>query len=101
MVAALVDEAMGLLIFRKMGWSTGVGSNTLTAKMEIRLKGRVQTPGVYMIRAWADEKEARSLGKRWQDMRKIWARAEIIDGNGHVLIEARYLFIRPKRAQKL
>jgi len=101
MVAALIDEAMGLLVFRKMGWTVGVGSNTVTAKMEIKLKGRVETPGVYMIRAWADEQGSRSPGKRWEDMRKLWARAHIVDGDGSVLIEARYLFVRPKGLPKL
>ncbi|KAF2790585.1 hypothetical protein K505DRAFT_327477 [Melanomma pulvis-pyrius CBS 109.77] len=101
MCAALIDEAMGLLVFRKMDWATGVGSGTVTASIEIKLRGRIRTPGVCLIRAWADEEEAKKQGKNWVEMRKLWARAAIEDGVGNILMEARYLFIQPKKSETL
>ncbi|KAF2474423.1 uncharacterized protein BDR25DRAFT_311740 [Lindgomyces ingoldianus] len=101
MCAGLIDEGMGLLVFRKMGWATGVGSDTVTASIEIKLRGRIQTPGVCLIRAWADEEEAKKKGKKWTDMRKLWAKATIEDGAGHILMQARYLFIQTKKSEKL
>ncbi|KAF1954281.1 hypothetical protein CC80DRAFT_476013 [Byssothecium circinans] len=100
-VAALIDEAMGLLVFRKMGWKTGIGSGTLTAKIDITLRGPVETPGVCLVRAWADDQEAQRQGKKWSEMRKLWALATIEDGDGRTLVEAKYMFIQPKKTGKL
>ncbi|KAF2198622.1 hypothetical protein GQ43DRAFT_378169, partial [Delitschia confertaspora ATCC 74209] len=77
------------------------GSNTFTANMDIKLRGCITTPGVYLVRAFADKDEAKRTGQNWQDMRKIWARAEIQNGNGEVLTEAKYLFLKAKEDGKL
>jgi hypothetical protein len=58
-------ETMGLLVYRKMGWAKGEGSATPapTARMDISLRGRVLTPRVCLVRAWADEVEAKNQGR--------------------------------------
>ena len=72
-------EAMGLLVYRKMGWAKGEGSGSpaLTARMDISLRGRVATPGVCLVRAWADEEEAKRQGKDWTEMRCVQASCSI------------------------
>lgn len=92
---------MGLLILHKMGLETAVGSDTFTAKIEITLRGKVEAPGICLVRAWADDEELRKQGKEWTDTRKKWALARIEDGNGRVLVEGRYLFIRGGKVYKL
>jgi hypothetical protein len=107
-------EAMGLLVYRKMNWVKSDASRTpaMTAQMNISLRGRIVTPGVYLVRAWADETEARKQGKPWTEMRyveiqgssgcdaltttrKISARAVIEDSARSTLAEATYLMVRP------
>jgi hypothetical protein len=64
---------MGLLVYHKMGWAKGEGSTTptLTARMDISLRGRVLTPIVCLFRAWADEVEAKNQGKEWTVTRYV------------------------------
>jgi hypothetical protein len=64
---------MGLLVYRKMHWIKSDAStiHAMTAQMNISLRGRITTPGVYLVRAWADETEARKQGKQWTEMRYV------------------------------
>lgn len=104
MVSTLLDEAMGLCVFRERGWATGVGMNVYTASIEIQLVKRVRTPGIVLVRTWRDEAEAKRAGLRWHDMKqKFWVRGQIESGDGEVLARAKYMFLerRSGRAPRL
>lgn len=99
-VLTRIPEAVGLFIMQKLGVTTAVGSERYTVRIEIDLRGKVETPGVYLVRAWADEARVEDQAIEWKDRKKIWGMAAIEDGDGRVLIKGKYLFIRP-RATKL
>ncbi|KAF2643080.1 hypothetical protein P280DRAFT_357775, partial [Massarina eburnea CBS 473.64] len=87
MVAALADGMYNHSFSRQL-WL-----DTLTAKINLVLRGRVETPGVCLVREWADDEKAKKQGKEWTEMRKLWGRATIEDRDGHTLVEAHYMFI--------
>ena len=72
MILTCMTEAIGLLILQKMGWKTAVGSEIYTVKIEIALKGKVETPGLCVVRAWADDEDMERKEIPWTERRKLW-----------------------------
>jgi len=81
MVAALLDEAMGILLVRNLELGKlslgggGGGRGMATARMDVTFRRPVRAPGVVVGRAWLGKVE----GKRYK------MRAELRDGDEQLL----------------
>ena len=85
----LMDEAVGFCVLAELKLESGVGSGIFT------YSGVVKTPGIVRVRAWKDTTDLKQ-GEKWGDGRKLWTKACIEDGEGSILVEGKYLFMRAK-----
>jgi acyl-coenzyme A thioesterase PaaI-like protein len=91
----LMDEAVAFCILAELGLESGVGSGIFTRSLQVTYNGAVKTPGVVRVRAWKDTADLKQ-GEKWGEGRKLWTKVCIQDGEGKLLVEGKYLFMRAK-----
>jgi len=91
----LMDEAVAFCVLAELQLDTGVGTGIFTRSLQTTYSGVVRTPGVVRVRAWKDSADLKK-GEKWGECRKFWTKACIEDGEGRILVEGRYLFMRSR-----
>jgi acyl-coenzyme A thioesterase PaaI-like protein len=91
----LMDEAVSSCGLAELRLDRGVGSGMFTRSVQVTYSGIVKTPGVVRVRAWKDT-SGLIAGEKWGEGRKLWTKACIEDGEGRILVEGKYLFMRAK-----
>ena len=92
--ATILDESLGRCAVRHLPAGTGV-----TARLELSYRRPTMTNAFYVIRCMAVPDEELPEEERRKRHRKIWAVATLLSPTGDVCVEARGLFVVPKRLQ--
>lgn len=88
LLAALLDETLGLCAESYRVFASDERQPLLTAKLEVTYRAPVPTPNVVVIKSWVRRKD----GRKW------FLEAQILDQNGSVKAEAKSLYIRTRSA---
>lgn len=83
-LAALLDETLGLCAETYRAFVSSEPEHLLTAKLEVSYHSPVPTPGIIIIKAWVKRKE----GRKW------FLEARILDQEGTLKAIAKSLYVR-------
>jgi acyl-coenzyme A thioesterase PaaI-like protein len=89
LLCTLMDEALAMVVELYRATSSSSREELYTARLDIRYRRPVKTPGVVIAKAWLEKRE----GRRWA------VKGVLEDSAGHVCVEVDGLWIaaRPRR----